>query len=587
MRADLRRSVAVRCWRVLSVVLLLALTAACATIPTAGPVRQGRVLDQGPPEGGPKIVAQSPADGASPEAIVSGFVQSGADFRDEHAFAREYLTGAARGEWDPGTRTTIYDKGADVFYERQADGSIVMTATEVAHIDEDGRYERVPPETVLKRTFSLTKVSGQWRIARTDDGLLLSTTDRDVSYRQFNMYFLAPSKTTVVPDPVLLPAALPGLATKLVTRLLQGPTSALQGAVETAFPQGTKLEVASVPVRGGLATIDLNDAALQADPSTRNRMSAQIAYTLRQLPEVRRVRIRAAGNDLVTSGVPREQPVSTWGAYNPDILGQSASLYVVRDSRVGQLVNRRFEPLLGPVGLPGRGYRQPAVSPDAQRIAVTDANRGALFVGRLSQVTSLDRVPVPGTDLSLSPASWDENSDLWLVDRTSGRLLLYPRDGKGVVPVPVPRLEGGLVSAARVARDGTRIALVAGRGPTSRLYLGAVLHSPSGGVQEIDALREVLPDLRGISDVSWLDADTLVAVGVRRGDVARPLQTDTDGLEVDADIQPLKDLVSVAAAPAGTKRPLVAATAAGQLHQWDASLGWLPLGLGRDPAYPG
>jgi hypothetical protein len=572
--------------RVLPVVLLvLALTTACATIPDSGPVRAGRDLAQEPRQAGQKIVAQSPVDGASREAIVSGFLQSGADFRDNHAFAREYLAPAARGEWHPSTDTTIYDK-SDLSYEVQRDGSILVRATEVARIGADGRYERVAPDTLVARSFPLTKVKGQWRIAQADDGLLLSTADLDVSYRQFNLYFLAPKANTVVPDPVLLPATLPGLATKLVTRLLRGPTSALQGAVETAFPQGTKLEVASVPVQRGVATVDLTTAALRADPDARNRMSAQIVYTLRQLPEISRIRIRVAGDELVTSGVAREQPVTTWGSYDPNILGTDASLYAVRGGRVGQFVNNSFEPLPGPVGVARSGFRQPAISLDAGRVAVTNADRSALFIGRLSQA-SLDPVAVPGNHLDLSPASWDRDVGLWFVDRASGRLLLYTRVNEHVVPVRVPPLAGGALSAVRVAREGTRIALVAGSGATSRLYLGAIIRTPTGGVQEIDALREVLPDLRGIRDLSWQDANTLVVVGARGNQVASPLLTSTDGLDVDADIQPLKGLAAVAAAPADTEKPMVASTVAGQLQAWDAGLGWQPLGDGRDPAYPG
>ena len=40
-------------------------------------------------------------------------------------------------------------------------------------------------------------------------------------------------------------------------------------------------------------------------------------------------------------------------------------------------------------------------------------------------------------------------------------------------------------------------------------------------------------------------------------------------------------------APTDSKLPLVASTDAGQLQQWDPSLGWQPLGPGRDPVYPG
>ncbi|MGZ4632173.1 MAG: LpqB family beta-propeller domain-containing protein [Actinomycetes bacterium] len=585
MRAEPRRA------RALPVVLLLgvalALTSACATIPASGPVQQGRDLVQGPREQDAKIVGQPPADGATPEAIVSGFLQSGADFRRDHSFAREYLTAAARSSWDPATSTTIYDK-SDVSFDPQADGSILMTATEVARIAADGQYKRLPPKTLVKRNFPLTRVRGQWRIKDVEDGLLLSTTDLVVSYRHFNLYFLTPKTTTVVPDPVLLPATLPGLATKLVTRLLQGPTGALQGAVETAFPQGTKLEVASVPVRSGVATVDLNAAALQGDADARNRMSAQIVYTLRQLPDIRRIHIRAAGDELVTSGIVRDQPVTTsWAVYDPDILGASASLYAVRDDRVGQLVSNGFAVAPGPAGVARSGFRQPAVSLDASRVAVTNATRNALFVGRFSQAGPLEQVRLPGPVPDLSPASWDRNSDLWFVDRAGGRLMMYSRETQTVSVVRVPRLAGGVLSGVRVAREGTRVALVAGRGAGSRLYLGAVVRTTSGAVREIGAVREVLPDLRGIVDLSWVDADTLVVVGARGDQLASPLLTSTDGLEVNADVTPLKGLVAIAAAPAGSKKPLVAATDTGQLQEWDPSLGWQPLGAGRDPAYPG
>jgi hypothetical protein len=153
--------------------------------------------------------------------------------------------------------------------------------------------------------------------------------------------------------------------------------------------------------------------------------------------------------------------------------------------------------------------------------------------------------------------------------------------------VSVPAVPAGGLSVVRVSREGTRIALVAGTGAGARLYVGAIARSPTGSVQAIDGLHEVLPDLTGVRDVAWLDADTLVALGARGDQPELPMLTSTDGFEVDAGILPLRDLGTVAAAPAGSKLPIVAGSNSGQLYMWDVSFTWQPLGAGRDPAYPG
>ena len=41
---------------------------------------------------------------------MRGFLQSGADFLDDHKYAREYLAPAVRSRWNPGKGTSIYDR---------------------------------------------------------------------------------------------------------------------------------------------------------------------------------------------------------------------------------------------------------------------------------------------------------------------------------------------------------------------------------------------------------------------------------------------------------------------------------------------
>ena len=520
---------------------------------------------------------------------MRGFLQSGADFLDDHKYAREYLASAVRSRWSPGKGTSIYDRTQGLSIDVGPGGTIALvTSTEVARIDEDGRYHRVP-EHAVQRRFGLSRIGGRWRIDQLDNGLLLSSSDIDTAYRQLNLYFLAPTSHTVVPDPVLLPD-LPGLTTKLMTRLLQGPTESLRGAVETAFPKGTRLEVASVPTRDGLATVRLDAAALRGDSEARAGMSAQIVWTLRQLRDISRIRILAAGDDLVSSGVPREQPRSAWASFDPDVLGSAVSLYAVRDGRVGRLSGSTFTPVAGGAGAvrtnPDRALRRPAVSLDGTRIAVTNAKSTELSIGRLVADAPLEAVPLP-REAIVSPPSWDSSGDLWFIDRSTNRLQLAGRDSARVSTVQMPKISAGPLQIVRVGREGTRIAFAAGVGAASRFFLGSIMRGPNGSVQAIAGVHEVLPDVHGVRDIAWIDADTLIVVGNRSAGPVVALRTDTDGFVVDDTIDQLRGIAAMTGAPTDSKLPLVASTDAGQLQQWDPSLGWQPLGPGRDPVYPG
>ena len=188
-----------------------------------------------------------------------GFLQSNADFVNDHEVARKYLTPAARQRWRPQAGTAVYDQvAAPLAVRPSADG------TDVRRRRRGGRPDRrataascaAPPDRTVTRDFGLQRVDGEWRIDRLDDGLLLPLAEVGETYRQLSLYFLGPSGHTLVPDTVLLPG-VPGLTTKLVARLLRGPTASLRGAVTTAFPPGTGAGGQLGPVRDGLATVQL------------------------------------------------------------------------------------------------------------------------------------------------------------------------------------------------------------------------------------------------------------------------------------------------------------------------------------------
>ena len=570
---------------------LLVLTA-CARIPTSGPVKAGGDPRQQRIANGVSFIGQPPAPGAAPVDVVLGFLQSSADFVNDHDVARQYLAPAARQSWRPQTGTLVYDRVASALaIEAGSDNGVSVTGSQTGAIDADGRFRRMPAGSTVSLKFGLTRVAGEWRISRLDDGLVLSAVDVQETYRKLSLYFLAPSGSTLVPDEVLVPD-LPGLRTKLVTRLLRGPTDDLRDAVGTAFPEGTVLDVGSVPVsRDGVATVRLDAAALKADDHARQRMSAQLVWTLRQLPEVRKVHITAGGQGLIVAGSSGDQERNAWASFDPDALPSTPSVYVVDNGRVGRYIAGGFQPVLGQAGSGTLAVRSPAVSLDGSRIAAVSTDGRAVYVGPLSRDAPLT-ARIQGKDLSRP--SWDRGNNLWAVDRAPG-VIWYLADGSNsprevVVPKPGPE---GRPTAIAVSRDGARAALVIGNKRGGVLRTAAVLRTEAsdsavaGGADlSLTSFAETRPGLRAVRDVAWADASTLVVVGSLDKGPVSPLLLDVDGYS-ERDLDPLTDVVSIAAAPPLQGNPIVAATVDGKLFQITQGGGWQPVGDGKDPAYPG
>jgi hypothetical protein len=570
------------------------LVTGCAGIPTSGNVREGGDLRVQRADDGVPFIGQEPVPGASPANLVAGFLRSSADFQNDHEVGRLYLTAAARQRWRPQAGTVIYDGVASA--EEGPDGTVTVQATEFGRIDADGSFTRSPPQTTITREYRVEKSSGQWRIAQLPDGLMLSTADVVDTYRQLALYYLTPTGDTLVPDTVLIPE-VSGLTTKLVSRLLRGPTARLRGAVTTAFPDGTALDVSSVPVRDGVATVRLDAAALRGtDDTAREQMSAQLVWTLRQLPGVLYVRITAGGEDLAFSGVPAEQPRDSWLQYAPDRLPASPSSYVVLNGRVGRYPETEFKPVLGSGGSGDPALRSPAVSLDGRRLAAVSADGTTLLVGPMEAGATLQpRIKgLKGTDLS--EPSFDPQNNLWVVDRGTGTVLYLADGAEQPQEVAVPRLPEGLApTGIAVARDGARVALMAGTGKAARFLVAGVGRAetvdpnvPGGERVTLLSAHDPVPGLRGVRDVAWADATSLAVLGSLDEATLRPYYADVDGFDV-SDVEPVPGAVTLAAAPPRQpqENPLLVGTSDGKLLQFTSGRAWQVIGPGADPAYPG
>ena len=499
-----------------------------------------------------------------------------------------------RQRWRPGAETVVHDGWRAAGRGGPGRRSRVARATEVARIDAEGSYRRTAGGArAHARASGSSSEDGEWRIAGLDDGLLLSQLDVSQTFRQVSLYFLSPSAQ--------LAGARHGPGARAARPADEawspgccaGRPPALRGSVLTGFPQGTSLEVQSVPVRDGLATVPLSDEALSADQDAREQMSAQIVWTPQAAgSEIERVRITGGGDDLVVAGVAQDQDRNSWLTYDPDGLATVPRSTRCAAAWSGGSSRARFQPVAGPAGTGDQPLRSPAVSPRHHRGRGRVARRRTLRTGRLAADGDLDggpdrRRPEPAV---VGPAG-----------QPVGR---RPRRPTGCCCCPAARARRsrwsrrrcpvGRPTAIAVSRDGARVALVAGRGagrgscsvrsPGSR---GRIPMPPGRRGSPSRAVREILPELRAVRDVAWADATTLAVLGSPEGAPVAPFTTTpTATTSSRSSPRPISDR-------RGRRRYRRVRPAAWRARRTGSSCSsprgaaGCALGPGTDPAYPG
>lgn len=548
----------------------------CASIPTSGPVEQRGEVRTERDDPFVRVLAKGPTDGMSQEQIVGGFLRASASFDDDHAVARSFLAPESATVWDPSLGAVVYADDTDERIVDRKANLLQLQAREVARISSRGEYSSADTAATVKANFSLRRVDGQWRIADLPDGLFLTPLDVSRSYRSFDLYFLDPTSTRLVPNAIRVPVG-PFASTSLVTALLQGPTAWLAPAVRTAFPEGTQLTLPSAPVKDGVVQVDLDARALDSSAADREAMSAQLVWTLRQLPEVSAVRISSGGVPL--PGVVSEQRRDAWPEFSPDgvVAGDG---FLSRSGRLLQLVAGELRPVPGKLGDGRVPAVDPGVSPEGDQLAALSPSRRTLY---LSAPTADAPVRARLTGTRFTAPSWDPLGAAWVADQTGAGATLWairPGDDEPT-KVRAPALATKQVVSLRVARDGVRIAMVVqDRSGARQLVVGRIQRDAGGFL--VDGLRRVESTLVDVIDVAWVDADRMAVVGQEPNGVLQPLIVEPDG-EVNRAAGSLSGLLTIAAAPG---RPLLAGTGDGTLWA-DTDVGWEKVGRGRDPAYPG
>ncbi len=387
-------------------------------------------------------------------------------------------------------------------------GKVTMRLRDVVELDGRGGWRGDPTHgRGHDYRLRMVKQGGQWRISHPPDRLLIPRAHFDSQYQQFLLYFMTKSARVLVPEPVYVPRGRQ-TPTMLVAGLLKGPGPRIERSL---LPRGTSLDGISVPVsKNGTAEVPLSDDVREIDDGQLTMLYAQLAWTLGQVPGVRRVRVTVQGAPVDLPGSREDVAVDSWSEFDPSVGWASSALYGIRSGRVVTLGSGGEDNITGPLGTLSVGLRSIAVDLLAQHVAgvsadgstVVDSNRDGVS-GKAATRRDIRTVYAGGRDV-LRPA-YDLYGQLWVVDRRQSGVRLSVVRGGTARLVDTPGLTGMDVRRFVISRDGTRLVVQVRSHGRDKVFVARVLRDTKGRVRGIGRPSQLAlagaPDR--IRDIGW------------------------------------------------------------------------------------
>ncbi|MCW2748462.1 MAG: hypothetical protein JWP10_1604 [Nocardioidaceae bacterium] len=483
----------------LAAIAAIALLMGCSGIPDSGKVVK---VDQEPSDAqsATRFSPVGPTAGATPREIVRGFLEAMLAFPVSTGTAASFLTADAAKDWRPTDKTSIYSS-IDVGGSTTVTGGrqLSVAIDHLASLDGLGRYRNI--DATESVDLGLVKVKGEWRISTPPEGNWVSQRYFNDYFRPFETFYFDPSGSRLAAVPVYLVAG-EGMPTELVRSLLRGPQGSLQGQARTYLPKDTTLRSTVTQDSDGLVEIQLRDSLATLTKQQQERASAQLVWTMRQVPGITGVRILAASSELNPLG-QGDQSLDAWSEFAPR--SGRGTYYALRNNRVVKLSGSDAKALGGNWGKDAQGATHVSVDPaDKQIAAIVGAGKRAV-VSRLSATSAQGEQVITGTNFA--PPVWDVRNDLWLVDQASGVSRLRVVSKGDPREVDMGGLDAFDVSAMSLSPDGARFAAIASTdgGPAS-VYTGPILHNVKGevtGLGRIEAAGTTNTSLSFPRTVVW------------------------------------------------------------------------------------
>jgi hypothetical protein len=531
---------------VLAVVLtgLLGL-AGCVSLPESGPVVATGDRSRAASAPGYSYVPQPPQAGAPPGEVVRGFLDAMTATPLQTGIARQFLAEEAQSAWNPERATVTYDEVS----EPDGVSTVAVRLSGAARFDARGAWQGELPGRRSTLSFPMVVEAGEWRIGRAPDALVVPESWFSQRFRSASLYFFDPTARILVPEPVFAPRG-EQLATTLVRGLVSGPGPALRGVARTFFPSGSEVELSVVVQPGGLAEVALQGESRSLSQQAAEMVLAQLAWTLRQDPSVRSLRLTIGGDPVTVSGGPSEVSVDAAGAYDPTLVTSVSQLFGLREGRVVVASPGVEEGVTGPLGSGGYALRDLAVDLTATQVAGVAADGTAVWVAPLDG-SPVDAAPLlttwAGEDL-LRPG-WDFAGRLWLVDTGAGGAEVSVVAAGERRTLAVPGVTGRRVRRFLVSRDGSRLVSVV-RGARAdggdRIMVNRIRRDERGRVLGLTRPVRLGSGLGGPLDVrglGWSSPTDVVVANALTGDLTELRTLPVDGSPASVDPSGTTDLL--------------------------------------------
>ena len=575
--------------RLAALLVAALLLGACVSVPTSGPVVEGRPAGEQVPPPNVAVIPTGPRAGDSPVAIAEGFLSSMSSYQPGYPTARQFLTPKAAAEWRPESGIAVYGAGEGSRNVSATETGVQIAVALVGRVADDGSYTPTEEGSRLVLDLTMTSVGGEWRIDSPPDGLVMTEFDFTREFAAFASYFFDPDFEVLVPDLTYLPVS-GNLPTLLVEELLDGPTEWLDPGVRSALGPGVSLVSGTVVQAGTVARVDLSSQVGSAPTEQRDRAAAQLVWTLRQAPGVGQVLVLADGRPVPLPGSDTGLVTADeYDLYDPAEVAAGGELFGVADGAVVRVdENGAAVAVAGPLGADGL-FRSVGVSVDGARGAAVTTDGASVTRAELADA-GMDQTVAVGADVRVP--SFDRDGRVWLVDRgdSASRVLLLTDEPDPVV-VPAGVLDEVRVDRLTVAPDGVRIAGVYQAEDGGRLLLALILPQADGSVA-VSQVRDVPLDSVEAVDVAWASATALALLG-SAGEGAQPYLVELSNAALSSRGQ-VDGAVSLAASPGqplvlGTNQPIPDQDGreGPLLVRQDALQEWVPLVSAQAPTYPG
>jgi hypothetical protein len=503
------------------VALALAATlAGCTGIPYSSGVNQGVAVNNAP-DAAIQFIPAAPAEGASAEQILRGFVDAGTSPVGDWSIARQYLTPDFARTWNPGAGVLV-DNGSRIV-TASGTNKLALSTDVGAAVDEDGNYSARSSTVQQKLTFTMAQVDGQWRIASGPNGVILDSASFPRVFSQIPLFFYTPDFTSLIPDVRWFPARS-SAPTRVVKALMKGPSSwlATTGSAVTSIPAGAALVADAVPVESGAATVNFDAKTIKNADGLPDRILRQVSASMTSLADVASVNLLFSG--AVQGQTPVPAQVSLLGSSAP-----SAAL-VNRENQFGFL-NGNFV-----IKIKGISDRVVALAPRAVALATDQTFAAVTTASSVVGVSSSLKQTVIDDRPQLLPAAMDRDAFTWTISNSQpGVVRVTGRSGASAT-LPAPWVGATSVSAIAISPDGSRLVAATQGTSGSQLCAASISRGSNLWPASIGPCLSLLAPAGRVTSLAWIDQ---TRIGILSSDQSAKLRILTVGGNYSDVIPPL------------------------------------------------